>query len=249
MILAHESHGDGHDVSFVHGFTQTRASWLPVVGRMDGFRCTLVDAPGHGGSANGTRTLAQAGDDIAETMPTGALVGYSMGARMALHTALAHPGKVQSLVLVSGTPGLTSEAERSARRASDAALADRIEAIGVPAFVDEWLANPMFAGLTGEMSMRAARLTNSARGLADSLRNCGTGTQDDLWPAIGGLSMPVLLVCGSLDTKFTAIARQMHASIPGSSLHVVEGAGHNVHLERTDEFVSVLSGWLATTGR
>lgn len=245
MILAASTHGDGRDATFLHGFTQTRESWLPVVRRLDGVRATLVDAPGHGGSPDGSRSLWQAADDVAETMPRGVLVGYSMGARIALHTALSHPDRVTALVLVSGTAGIEDPAERDARRRSDGELASRIESIGVPAFLDEWLANPMFAGLDAASAMLHDRLRNTAQGLAASLRNAGTGTQDDLWPRLSGLHMPVLLVCGALDTKFVSIARRMHGLIPGSALETVEGAGHTVHLEDTEGFVQVLDRWFS----
>ena len=244
MILASETHGSGRDVTFVHGFTQTRTSWLPVVARLTGVRATLIDAPGHGGSVDSSRSLPETGDDIGDTIPIGVLVGYSMGARMALHTALSRPDRVTGLVLVSGTPGIEDEGERSARRKSDEALADRIETIGVPAFIDEWLANPMFAGLTAEMAMRPARLSNTAEGLAGSLRNCGTGTQENLWPRLRELTMPVLVVCGADDAKFAAIASRMNGDVAGSELVSVPDAGHTVHLEKTGEFARVLQEWL-----
>ena len=249
MTLGHETTGSGIPATFVHGFTQTRSSWFPVVSRLRGIECTLVDAPGHGGSPDGGRSLWQCADDIAETMPRGALVGYSMGARMALHTALSHPGHVTALVLVSGTPGIEDTAERDTRRASDNTLADRIEQIGVPSFIDEWLSNPMFAGLSDETSMRPQRLTNTSLGLADSLRHAGTGTQDDLWPRLGELTMPVLIVAGGLDTKFADIARRMHAILAGSTLDILQSAGHTVHLEATEKFAKLLGTWLLTNTR
>ena len=244
MSLGHESTGVGPPVTFLHGFTQTRSSWHPVISRLGDFACTIIDAPGHGESPDGARTLWQCADDIAGVMPAGILVGYSMGARMALHTALAHPSRVTGLVLVSGTPGIEDLGERAARRASDDALAVRIEEIGVPAFIDEWLSNLMFAGLTAESAMREQRLANTARGLADSLRFAGTGTQENLWPRLRGLSMPVLIVTGERDPKFSAIGARMHASIGESELHVVASAGHTVHLEATDLFCQVLGDWL-----
>lgn len=249
MTLGRETTGSGIPATFVHGFTQTRSSWFPVVSRLRGIECTLVDAPGHGDSTDGRRSLWQCADDIAATMPRGALVGYSMGARMALHTALSHPGLVTALVLVSGTPGIEDDAERDGRRMSDDSLADRIEEIGVPSFIDEWLSNPMFAGLTDETSMRPQRLANTARGLADSLRHAGTGTQDDLWPRLAELTMPVLIVAGADDKKFSGIARRMHDAIAGSVLDVVASAGHTVHLEATEAFTGVLGEWLLTNTR
>ena len=59
--------------------------------------------------------------------------------------------------------------------------------------------------------------------------------------------MPVLVVAGSLDDKFTAIASRMAELIPNAELALVHGAGHAVHLERQDDFVAALRRWLDTT--
>jgi pimeloyl-ACP methyl ester carboxylesterase len=83
--------------------------------------------------------------------------------------------------------------------------------------------------------------------LASSLRLAGTGAQDSLWPRLRSLSMPVLLVVGALDEKFTAIAERMAALIPDATLAVVADAGHVVHLEQPGEFVRVLRRWLDAT--
>ena len=233
-------------VTFLHGFTQTCDSWSPVLARLQGVQATLVDAPGHGSNAQHTLGLRETARAIAEVMPRGVLVGYSMGARMALHVALAAPEIVRALVLVSGTPGVEDEAERRARRAADDALADRIEEIGSARFVDEWLANPMFSALPEEHAQRPARAANPAAGLAGSLRSAGTGTQENLWPRLGEVTCPVLVVTGSLDAKFAAIGERMASAFPHAELRCIPGAGHTVHLEKVDDFCSVLSDWIST---
>jgi 2-succinyl-6-hydroxy-2,4-cyclohexadiene-1-carboxylate synthase len=164
-------------------------------------------------------------------MKAGILVGYSMGARMALLVALQHPEMVTQLVLISGTPGLKTQSERAARQKSDNELADRIETIGLSAFLDEWLALPIFSGLSNETNQRDDRLRNTTQGLADSLRFAGTGTQESQWPKLHQLSMPVHLIVGELDEKFKSIAIEMKPMISTSELRVVENAGHTVHLE------------------
>ena len=50
-MLAHELHGEGPPVVFVHGVTFSARSWLPIVERLEGYRSIVVDLPGHGGSA------------------------------------------------------------------------------------------------------------------------------------------------------------------------------------------------------
>jgi 2-succinyl-6-hydroxy-2,4-cyclohexadiene-1-carboxylate synthase len=195
------------------------------------FTPLCLDAPGHGSNTNGARSLPQCADDIAEAMQPGTLIGYSMGARMALHVALRHPKMVSQLVLISGTPGLKTESERMARRQSDNELADHIEKVGTPAFIDEWLALPIFSGLIKETNQRSDRLHNSPKGLADSLRNAGTGTQDSQWEHLHRLTMPVHLIVGQSDAKFTSIADEMKQLLQSCEMTVVPNVGHTVHLE------------------
>ncbi len=240
---------DGRDIVFVHGFTQTARSWQPVVSSLKHqFTCIALDAPGHGDSGDGIRSLPQCGDDIFESSPAGsALVGYSMGARMALHAVLQHPTHFSALVLISGTPGITDDTERNARRAADNVLAEHIEEIGTEIFIDEWLSNPMFAGLSPAMCMKSDRRRNSAAGLANSLRNSGTGTQNPLWNHLPEVTIPTLLVTGDNDKKFTEIASQMNSAMPTSSWMRVANVGHTAHLEDSTSFNSLLTDFLIVT--
>ena len=234
----------------VHGFTQTARSWAGVVARLpDRFEAVAVDAPGHGDAAVLATDLPGAGAEVVRTGGAGAYVGYSMGARICLHAALARPDAVERLVLISGTAGIDDAHERAARRVSDEALADTIERDGVDAFLEYWLAQPLFASLPDSARDVVDRRRNSAAGLAASLRHAGTGTQAPLWDRLAELAMPVLLVAGALDDKFVTLAERMHGAIAGSELAVVAGAGHTVHLEQPDAFVEVLVGWLARTDR
>ncbi len=244
MRLATVTHGSGSAATFLHGFTQTKESWLPVIDSLTvEIEATLIDAPGHGESPADGRSLSQAADDVAECMPTGVLVGYSMGARIALHTALQHPEKVHGLVLISGTPGLRSESERAERRRSDETLADHIQEIGVSQFIAEWLSNPMFQGLSAQYADIPNRNTNTEQGLANSLRYAGTGTQKPLWDHLKNLHMPVLVIAGEQDQKFTEIGREMAANIPHCEYRVMTGVGHTCHLEDIGQFVQIFEDW------
>jgi len=229
---------------FVHGFTQTAASWAPVLSRLPlRTETRSVDAPGHGTAAAVDTDLWGAADHIVTAGGRGTYIGYSMGARIALHAAIAHPDRVSALVLVSGTAGIDDPTERAARRESDEALAARIERDGIDDFLDHWMSLPLFATLPAEAAGLDVRRTNTSSGLASSLRRAGTGAQDPLWDRLGELTMPVLVVAGALDRKFVALARRLHAGIARSSLAIVEDAGHAVPLERPDQFVTLLTTW------
>ena len=111
-------------------------------------------------------------------------VGYSMGGRLALHLAVAQPDLVERLVLVSSTAGIDDEATRDRRRADDERRADELERDGVDAFLERWLAQPLFANLPADKAQLADRLENTAAGFASSLRLAGTGAQQSLWPQL-----------------------------------------------------------------
>jgi 2-succinyl-6-hydroxy-2,4-cyclohexadiene-1-carboxylate synthase len=157
-----------------------------------------------------------------------------MGGRIALYTALALPGAVQRLVLVGASPGIADAAEREARRRADVLLAERIEAIGVAAFAQEWGAQELFAGQEERVAAaaHADRLRNTPHGLAAALRGLGTGVMPSLWGRLGELAMPVTLIVGERDAKFRAIAEQMAPAIPDCRVEIVAGAGHAAQLEQ-----------------
>ncbi len=238
----------------LHGFTQTGASWAPVVAELQGrFPIILPDAPGHGGSSQVRTDLWGTADLLVATVGRPALwVGYSMGGRMALHVALAHPDQVEGLVLISTTGGIDAPEERDARRAADDALAARIQAGGTEAFLDFWLAQPLFSTLPPGSAGREARLANTPDGLASSLRLAGTGTQEPLWDRLARFRtrpMPVLLVAGALDSKYRDQAERMATSIgPSARVLIVPDAGHACHLEQPQVVSAAISALAAGTG-
>ena len=222
----------GETLVLLHGFAGTGRGWDPVVGELGRERYTAVapDLRGHGSQAGARPVGFEAiGADVLAAAPDRfALGGYSMGGRIALSVALAAPERVSRLVLVATTAGIEDEGDRAERRAADARLADQLEAGGIDAFADRWLAQPLFAR-DDEATQRLARddiARNESAGLAAALRGAGTGAMAPLWSRLGELTMPVLVLVGEHDAKFTAIGERLAAAIPGAALDIVPGAGH-----------------------
>jgi 2-succinyl-6-hydroxy-2,4-cyclohexadiene-1-carboxylate synthase len=239
-------------IVLLHGFTQTRDCWGPVADDLArDHEVIRLDAPGHGAAADLRADLAAAADRAATAVATtgegepALVVGYSMGARTALHVALGHPEVVAGLVLVGGTPGIEDPDERAARRRRDEALADHLRAIGVDAFLEEWLDQPLFAGLPAWARFDDERRRNTAEGLASSLELAGTGTQTPLWDRLPELAMPVLAVAGADDERYARIAERMAAAIgPNAEVALIPVAGHAAHLEAPEAFLATLRAWL-----
>ena len=238
---------DGARVLALHGFTGSGADFGPLVRGCSGAVSFLApDLPGHGAyrapgpsffyGFDAARAVVRATREHAGWLRP-SLLGYSMGARVALDLAVASPEAVSSLILIGGRPGLEAAEEREARMQADECLAEELERDGVQGFLQRWQAQPLIASQArigepyrGEMLLRRQRA--DGLGWARSLRALGTGAMEPLWGKLGTLTCPVLLVVGEEDQKFLAIAEQMHALMPSSELVVIAGeVGHAAHLE------------------
>lgn len=226
-------------VVFVHGFTQDPHSWDAVLapGELTG---DAVQIP-HGLDFVAT---ASALGDVGKC---GTYVGYSMGGRLCLQLALDRPEIVERLVLVSASPGIADPDERAARHEADDAQAREVERDGVDAFLERWLAQPMFATVPSERAGLADRKrANTVGTLTHQLRALGQGVQPDNWPRLHALRMPVLLLAGALDTKYVDIAQRMGAEIPDARVEVIAEAGHACHLEQPAAVAHAVTSWLRT---
>lgn len=244
-------YGKGSETLLLHGFTGSIENWAEHTAVFAGhYRVIAVDLLGHGQTdspSNARRyRIENAAADLIGLLDMlqieqVTLLGYSMGGRLALYTAIQYPERVKRLILESASPGLKTAEERAARVVSDEALAQEIERLGVEAFVHQWEKLPLFATQAAlpdavRLRLRELRLRNSPIGLANSLRGMGTGVQPSLWDDLHRLTMPVLLIAGEADQKFTLIARLIHQQLHNARIAVMPEAGHTLHLEQPAVF-------------
>ena len=252
--------GTGEPLLLLHGFTGDHSTWQGIAPTLAAkHQLIMPDLPGHGGSdtpasAEDWQMSNVAADIIslldALQLPRVHLLGYSLGGRLALYLALHYPRRFISLTLESASPGIADDEQRLARRQSDNQLADAIESRGIEWFVEYWGALPMWDSQAQlnpqqQLAQRKQRLRCQPAGLAGSLRGMGTGAQPSLWELLPGMQLPTLLIVGAIDSKFRRINAAMHAATPGSRLEIVEGAGHNSHLEKPRTFARLLAAYLA----
>lgn len=227
----------------VHGFSQTARSWEPVEKALPlDWDVQALEVP------DGLDFVATA-DALGHRGSTGTWVGYSMGARLVLRLALDRPAIVERLVVLSGSAGIESAAQRRSRRAADEQLARDAERDGVEQFLERWLDQRLFETLPRDAAQLDIRRRAYTVGrLTHQLRVLGQGEQAPLWDRLGELEMPVLIVCGQWDRTYTDLGARMADGIGANAqLVVVPKAGHALHLERPQEVAHVLTSWLAET--
>jgi 2-succinyl-6-hydroxy-2,4-cyclohexadiene-1-carboxylate synthase len=223
-------------VVLVPGFTQTAASWRgvsPVLRETD--EVVALDVPTRPTFATTALAIGAQGKRAVYT-------GYSMGGRLALRLALDRPELVAGLVLVSSTAGIADETARRERIDSDEELAESVERDGVAAFLERWLAQPLFATVPADAPGLRERQGLSARYLAHCLRVLGTGAMEPMWDRLPELQVPVALVTGKADAKYEKIALAMLERMRGDVVHVRLDGGHALPLEQP----AVLGGFIAS---
>ncbi|KAG6654050.1 hypothetical protein CIPAW_05G119100 [Carya illinoinensis] len=264
-------------VLFLHGFLGTGEDWIPIMKGISGSaRCISIDIPFHGGSKIQNHSAKDATQHpslsievvadvlykmIKQITPGKVIcVGYSMGARIALHMALRFSDKIKGAVVIAGSPGLKDKAARKVRTAKDDSKAHSLLTHGLQPFVDTWYTADLWRSLRGHPHFNqivTSRLQHDDEwNLAKALTDLSVGRQLSLWDDLKHCKTPLLLVHGDKDTKFKKIAREMYQEVSNGlksgdesreEMHeIVEvpNSGHAAHLENPLSIIRALRQYL-----
>ena len=219
-------------IVLLHGFAGTGRSWDAVIERLpESYTALAPDLRGHGDARASAPVSFEAvvSDVLAAAPARFALVGYSMGGRVALHVALAAPERVTRLVLVSTSAGIEDPHERETRRIADEELAARLDRAGdLDDFADDWLTQPLFADDPPAAQQRAREeiARNSPSALAAALRGLSVGVMRPLWAELSQLKMPALVLSGERDARYCTFAERLAATMPQARAQQIADAGH-----------------------
>ena len=236
---------------FLHGLLGSGADWQSVVSKLEHDWMT-IDLPFHGEShaveCDGFDScVALVVETLAATLQENTpiiLVGYSLGARVAMMAAATGALKelnIQGLILEGGNFGLSSAAERESRWANDQRWADRFANESIEQVLADWYLQPVFSSLNHEQrqTLIATRSDNLGGQIAKMLRATSLAKQPYLLFDLKSLILPMHYVCGEHDTKFRALAQQS-----GLVFSQVASAGHNVHKEQPKAFAQIIEDFI-----
>jgi 2-succinyl-6-hydroxy-2,4-cyclohexadiene-1-carboxylate synthase len=181
------------EIAFIHGFLGDPEDWRATVDALP--PCTAWGA-GH-------------------VLDLPVLVGYSMGGRLALQAAVAHPGRYRKVVALSAHPGLRTPEEKRARRAQDAVWIGKLRSLPLSRFLSEWYAQPIFKQ---PASIPARRHQIDPEQMARLLETQGLAAQDDLGDRI---PPEVEFIVGSEDAKFCALLAPFAPTVIPQSGHAI----------------------------
>jgi len=233
-------------VTLVHGFLGSPADWADVLARLSpGIACDCVPLV-----ELGCASIADAARELAarlERSPCDALVGYSMGGRIALELAATRPELAPRLVLLGAGPGLDDEAERARRADEDDHRAAELLLDGLDLFVERWYRLPIFAPFVAHPSFSSARVRRAqgeAAFWARCVAGCSPARGTPRWNALPALASRTVFVAGALDERYAAFAaraREMTSAVsPSLRVEIIAGAGHVLPLEAPDACARII---------
>jgi pimeloyl-ACP methyl ester carboxylesterase len=237
--LVYEMTGEGPAVVLIHGFGLDMRMWDPQVGPLAArFRVVRYDCRGFGASGpfDPAVPYTHAGDlvalldhlDIGEAV----LAGLSFGGRVALQTALAASDRVCGLALLDAVLDGVPWDPESARALEE--VARRVQAGGMLAGREAWLAHPLFA-VTRERPDLAGALAAMVAGYPGQ-HWLGQDSHRQTRPPIDvleGVAGPVLVAVGERDVPgFREMSAVLARRIPGAIYRVVADAGHIINMEQ-----------------
>ena len=237
---------------FLHGFTGTHRSWSEVAMRLN-HQSIALDLPGHGKSVfnnlSSNYSIIDWVQDFTYILDNLGLdkinlCGYSMGGRLAIAFAVNYPERVDKLILESASYGLECSKDRALRAHEDLALSNLIEE-DFNQFVQKWQNNVLFKKQQDRnpaafLNQQKDRFSHNSTQLAKALNSFGQGCMNYYYKELSDFKFPVTIIAGSEDVKYVEIAREMSRLCKLSKLFVVPDSGHNVHLEKTNQFIECL---------
>ena len=255
MKTHHVLEGDGQTVTLIHGVGADLDSWDGVVAALgDGYRTLRYDLRGHGASEKvpGPYSLDDFVGDLVALLDgleiaTTHVVGFSLGGLIAQAFALAHPGRLDRLVLVSTVAGRTAE-ERARVQVRARQLADKGAPGHVEASLSRWFTDGFLEANRDVVQKRLERsLTNDPHCYAAAYRVLA---ESDLADRLHEIAAPTLVMTGEHDIGSTArMAELIDDRVPGAELHILPGLKHSVLLEAPDMIAGHIGTFLQNRKR
>lgn len=259
--------GAGPVLLLLHGIGDSSRAWVPAMRLLQRTYTVLApDLPGHGNSSNplGDYSLGSHASSMRDllhllSIERVTVVGQSFGGGVAMQFAYQFPSLCERLVLVD-SGGLGREVNWILRLATVPA-AEYVMPVLFPAFMRRW-GDPVarFLGDWGIRNATAAEMWRSYRSLTDpgnraAFVRTARAVIDPGGQSVSAVNrlylvaqMPTLIVWGDQDKIIPLIhASQAHEAIPNSRLEVMEGVGHNPHMEDPDRFAWILEDFMNTT--
>lgn len=241
-------------VLFLHGFMGSAHDWLPIMEEIkDRYSSIALDLPGHGKTTTENHYWERCNiRNIAESICSFLymlniqkvyLYGYSMGGRLAMYLSVFHPRRFKGVIIESASPGIKENRERKIRMQHDSNISKLLISMNYKDFLNLWYKQPIFSNLNQRAdfdSLIKSMEKNNPSQLACALKCLSVARQPELWSHLKEIKIPMHLLTGEKDIKFTSIANKITKINPSITHKTIKGSGHKIHFEAPMEIVNAI---------
>jgi 2-succinyl-6-hydroxy-2,4-cyclohexadiene-1-carboxylate synthase len=225
LIALHGFLGRGSDWDTLLPADTQKVDWLPMVEPRPDLLQFLADQL------------------VALAPENGTLVGYSMGGRIALMMLTRHPKRFRRAVIISASPGLRDDEDRSLRHQSDARWARRFTSGEWDLLMADWNAQPVFAS-DPPPPLAREEADYDRQKLAWAVEYGSVAHQPDLRETLREATIPILWVAGENDRKYADLAEECAALNPKFELAILPRVGHRAPWTAPNEFRAALTSFI-----
>ena len=253
--LYYEEHGSGPPLLLLPGLAATADYWASLVPALaPHFRLIALDLRGAGQSSAppGPYTTRLLADDAAALLEHLGIarthvLGFSLGSLVAQELALAHPDRVDHLVLLGSVARPDHATFDPWLEIFTQAYERNLDVTGFSLWLMAWLFTPAFMGQPDVVAATMSALSSvlarsSAQGVA---AQAAAARGHDTLERLGQIAVPTLVLVGEEDIVFPVVFSQALAeAIPGARLQVLPRGAHAVSLENPDVTAAALVSFL-----
>jgi pimeloyl-ACP methyl ester carboxylesterase len=254
VLLAAAEYGTGPPLAILHGLFGSGRNWAGIAKRLgEHWRVVAFDLRNHGASPwAATMTYAEMADDVRASLaalgyPRAALLGHSMGGKVAMLAALSHPDAVERLVVADIAPVAYQQRHLGIVRA--------MRGLDLSGIARRTAADAKLAAAVPDPAERAFLLQNLAFDGGAARWRINLEAIEHAMPALAGFppvppgtaynGKALFIGGGHSDSLRPEHEPEIRRLFPNARIARIPGAGHWLHAERPQEFLDLVAPFLA----
>lgn len=208
-------------IFFLHGAVGHSSDWDLIINSLNSFQCESIDLYSYSSenidvAARKINSLAGSGDVI---------VGYSLGARIALQALLQNDSPWSKAIIISANTGITDNLSRNVRINHDLQWSELCNS-NWSQFISDWERQSIFDH-SKPIADRKQLMPLKGK-ISETFINWSSGVQPAPITNFDRIKSPTLWITGELDEKYSKIAKLACEQLPLSQLKVITNSGHRV---------------------
>jgi len=225
-------------IFFLHGSIGLPTDWDNIINSLHSFENHAVNLYDYS-----SEEISKTARKINESARTDdIIIGYSLGARIALQALLEKDSPWSKAVIISGHSGITESKYRNARISHDKEWSE-LCMNDWPKFINSWEKQSIFNNSKPLENRDSLRPFSNK--ISETFINWSSGKQSPPINEFDKIKIPTLWLAGELDIKYIKIAEQACNILPHAKLKIIQNSGHRVPWDNPKDTANAINVFIS----